>query len=113
MPEAQELPKGLVSKPQYDVRLFPPGIALYVDATKDRYHKATGDLQNFKGYVLVREAEPLLLTVGYVKVTKKRSFDDEPDETSIRDLDIPIDLVAEGIVSIEIIIRKENGGLNL
>jgi hypothetical protein len=108
-----DLPKGLVSSPQFDVRLFPPGAALFVDATKDRYHKVKGYLQNFKGYALVCEATPLLLKVGYIKIikTERTTEDDGGDLTRLDKFDIPIDYVAEGVVTVEIIVRKENGGL--
>jgi hypothetical protein len=92
---------GLIVKPQFDVKAFTPGTAVYVNAVKGQ-----GELYHFCQYCLVREASPLLLKLGYVKVERRTEVDEDEREvavTMLRDINLKIDDVAEGKVAVEIV----------
>lgn len=83
--------EGLVMKPQYDLNKFIPGTVIFVAS-----NGATEKFYRFNYNCLVVRAEPLKLTVVYIKADLKNIYDDEDDKSGPTTIDIPIELVAEG-----------------
>lgn len=92
------MPELLVNKPQFDTAKLRPGKALRV-SSKDR-----NDWYGFNYDCLIVEAAPLELQLAYVKERKGDIEDDERGSYySVEKKTLPIDLVASGTVTIELL----------
>jgi hypothetical protein len=105
MQEETKVP-GIIIKPQFDVRTFTPGTAVFINSIKGQ-----DALYGFRQCCLVREASPLMLKLGYVKVEHQFKTDEDEREipaTMLQDINIKIEDVTEGRVTIDIL--KINAG---
>lgn len=92
--------KGLVNKPQFDTTVFAPGKAVRVESS---HYENRNDFYGFRNDCLIVKAEPLQITIAYVKNETSGSHDYEEYSTPVVGLTqklLPVDLVANGVVTI-------------
>lgn len=96
------MPEVIVQKPQFDTVVLSPGTALFVKSNRDREQ-----FYNFFQRCLIVKSEPLALKLAYVKAHGKRGLDEDEEADAYIDYKtLPVSLVAEGVVEIEVLERK-------